>query len=123
MQIAVDTTDAVRRYLWLFEEHNVLEFLILAGDQNFGFTSLSMHLLPLSFQMIYLGVDTANMNINFVTEMFTYGTLKHYGQKHKRVNIIVLKHWCRQILKAICFKVDLNLLLPWILIIFRDRED
>ncbi|KAI3690130.1 hypothetical protein L2E82_48105 [Cichorium intybus] len=26
------TTDAVRRYLWLFEEHNVLEFLILAGD-------------------------------------------------------------------------------------------
>ncbi|KAL2476578.1 Glucose-1-phosphate adenylyltransferase small subunit [Abeliophyllum distichum] len=26
------TADAVRQYLWLFEEHNVLEFLILAGD-------------------------------------------------------------------------------------------
>ncbi|XP_028056770.1 glucose-1-phosphate adenylyltransferase small subunit, chloroplastic/amyloplastic-like [Camellia sinensis] len=30
------TADAVRQYLWLFEEHNVLEFLILTGDQNFG---------------------------------------------------------------------------------------
>ncbi|KAE9452797.1 hypothetical protein C3L33_15302, partial [Rhododendron williamsianum] len=26
------TADAVRQYLWLLEEHNVLEFLILAGD-------------------------------------------------------------------------------------------
>ncbi|KAG6407135.1 hypothetical protein SASPL_130119 [Salvia splendens] len=26
------TADAVRQYLWLFDEHNVLEFLILAGD-------------------------------------------------------------------------------------------
>ncbi|KAL0306697.1 UNVERIFIED_CONTAM: Glucose-1-phosphate adenylyltransferase small subunit, chloroplastic [Sesamum radiatum] len=26
------TADAVRQYLWLFEEHNILEFLILAGD-------------------------------------------------------------------------------------------
>ncbi|KAK9664116.1 hypothetical protein RND81_14G020300 [Saponaria officinalis] len=26
------TADAVRQYLWLFEEHNVLEYLILAGD-------------------------------------------------------------------------------------------
>ncbi|XWS36662.1 hypothetical protein CRYUN_Cryun20dG0104500 [Craigia yunnanensis] len=25
------TADAVRQYLWLFEEHNVLEFLVLAG--------------------------------------------------------------------------------------------
>ncbi|KAK8940176.1 hypothetical protein KSP40_PGU002892 [Platanthera guangdongensis] len=28
----VGTADAVRQYLWLFEEHNVMEFLILAGD-------------------------------------------------------------------------------------------
>jgi ADP-glucose pyrophosphorylase len=27
------TTDAVRQYLWLFEEHNVTDFLILAGDR------------------------------------------------------------------------------------------
>lgn len=26
------TADAVRQYMWLFEEHNVMEFLILAGD-------------------------------------------------------------------------------------------
>ncbi|KAL0310810.1 UNVERIFIED_CONTAM: Glucose-1-phosphate adenylyltransferase small subunit, chloroplastic/amyloplastic [Sesamum angustifolium] len=26
------TADAVRQYLWLFEEHDVLEFLVLAGD-------------------------------------------------------------------------------------------
>ncbi|XP_068641601.1 APO protein 1, chloroplastic-like [Aristolochia californica] len=26
------TADAVRQYLWLFEEHNVMEFLVLAGD-------------------------------------------------------------------------------------------
>ena len=26
------TADAVRQYLWLFEEHNVLEYLVLAGD-------------------------------------------------------------------------------------------
>ncbi|KAK8636294.1 hypothetical protein V6N13_004998 [Hibiscus sabdariffa] len=26
------TADAVRQYLWLFEEHNILEFLVLAGD-------------------------------------------------------------------------------------------
>ncbi|KAJ7964646.1 Glucose-1-phosphate adenylyltransferase [Quillaja saponaria] len=26
------TADAVRQYLWLFDEHNVLEFLVLAGD-------------------------------------------------------------------------------------------
>lgn len=26
------TADAVRQYLWLFEEHSVLEFLVLAGD-------------------------------------------------------------------------------------------
>ncbi|KZV51254.1 glucose-1-phosphate adenylyltransferase [Dorcoceras hygrometricum] len=26
------TADAIRQYLWLFEEHDVLEFLVLAGD-------------------------------------------------------------------------------------------
>ena len=26
------TADAVRQYLWLFEEHNVVEFLVLVGD-------------------------------------------------------------------------------------------
>ncbi|KAI7982720.1 Serine/threonine-protein kinase WNK1, partial [Camellia lanceoleosa] len=48
-------------------------------------------------------VDTANRNINFVTEMFTFGTLKQYRQKHKRLNIRVVKHWCRQILKGLLY--------------------
>ncbi|KAE8678569.1 putative serine/threonine-protein kinase WNK1 [Hibiscus syriacus] len=38
-------------------------------------------------------VDIANRNINFVTEMFTSGTLRQYRLKHKRVNIRALKHW------------------------------
>ncbi|XP_058073751.1 probable serine/threonine-protein kinase WNK9 [Magnolia sinica] len=48
-------------------------------------------------------VDTANRNINFITEMFTSGTLRQYRQKHKRVNIRAVKHWCRQILKGLLY--------------------
>ncbi|CAI0432409.1 unnamed protein product [Linum tenue] len=48
-------------------------------------------------------VDIANRNINFVTEMFTSGTLRQYRQKHKRVNIRAVKHWCRQILKGLLY--------------------
>ncbi|KAJ6291066.1 hypothetical protein OIU76_023173 [Salix suchowensis] len=48
-------------------------------------------------------VDTANRNINFVTEMFTYGTLRQYRLKHKRVNIRAVKQWCRQILRGLLY--------------------
>lgn len=48
-------------------------------------------------------VDTAKRNINFVTEMFTSGTLKQYRLKHKRVNIRAVKHWCRQILGGLLY--------------------
>ncbi|OIW13827.1 hypothetical protein TanjilG_31716 [Lupinus angustifolius] len=48
-------------------------------------------------------VDTANRNINFVTEMFTSGTLRQYRLKHKRVHIRALKHWCRQILEGLLY--------------------
>ncbi|XP_057961932.1 serine/threonine-protein kinase WNK1 [Malania oleifera] len=48
-------------------------------------------------------VDPANRNINFVTEMFTSGTLRQYRQKHKRVNIRAVKHWCRQILLGLLY--------------------
>ncbi|VVA96462.1 unnamed protein product [Arabis nemorensis] len=46
-------------------------------------------------------VDTENRNINFVTEMFTSGTLRQYRLKHKRLNIRAVKHWCRQILSGL----------------------
>ncbi|KAK4767470.1 hypothetical protein SAY86_015220 [Trapa natans] len=48
-------------------------------------------------------VDTANRNINFVTELFTSGTLRQYRLKHKRVNIRAVKHWCRQILRGLLY--------------------
>lgn len=48
-------------------------------------------------------VDTSKNNINFVTEMFTSGTLRQYRQKHKRVNIFAVKKWCRQILKGLLY--------------------
>ncbi|XP_057771708.1 probable serine/threonine-protein kinase WNK9 isoform X2 [Salvia miltiorrhiza] len=48
-------------------------------------------------------VDTANRNINFVTEMFTSGTLRQYRLKHKRTNIRAIKFWCRQILQGLLY--------------------
>ncbi|KAJ4722451.1 putative Kinase [Melia azedarach] len=48
-------------------------------------------------------VDTANRNINFVTEMFTSGTLRQYRLRHRRVNIRAVKHWCRQILSGLLY--------------------
>ncbi|KAL8026289.1 hypothetical protein ABFX02_14G017100 [Erythranthe guttata] len=48
-------------------------------------------------------VDTANRNINFVTELFTSGTLRQYRLKHKKVNIRAIKHWCRQILHGLLY--------------------
>lgn len=48
-------------------------------------------------------VDTTKRNINFVTEMFTSGTLRQYRLKHKKVNIRAVKHWCRQILEGLLY--------------------
>lgn len=48
-------------------------------------------------------VDITNRNINFVTEMFTSGTLRQYRVKHKKVNIRAVKHWCRQILEGLLY--------------------
>ncbi|KAK2647001.1 hypothetical protein Ddye_022196 [Dipteronia dyeriana] len=48
-------------------------------------------------------VDTAKRNINFVTEMFTSGTLRQYRLKHRKVNIRAVKHWCRQILSGLLY--------------------
>ncbi|KAJ0966291.1 hypothetical protein J5N97_027429 [Dioscorea zingiberensis] len=48
-------------------------------------------------------VDISNRNINFVTEIFTSGTLRQYRQKHKRMSIRAVKHWCLQILKGLVY--------------------
>ncbi|KAH8492968.1 hypothetical protein H0E87_022284 [Populus deltoides] len=39
-------------------------------------------------------IDTKNENINFITEIFTSGTLRQYRQKHKHVGLRALKKWC-----------------------------
>ncbi|KAL8047934.1 hypothetical protein ABFX02_07G031300 [Erythranthe guttata] len=48
-------------------------------------------------------VDTSNRNINFVTEMFTSGTLRQFRMRHKRINVRAIKHWCRQILHGLLY--------------------
>ncbi|CAI9722046.1 serine/threonine-protein kinase WNK1 [Octopus vulgaris] len=41
--------------------------------------------------------------IILVTELMTSGTLKTYIKRFKKINIKVLKNWCRQILKGLLF--------------------
>ncbi|CAJ0587592.1 unnamed protein product, partial [Mesorhabditis spiculigera] len=41
--------------------------------------------------------------IVLVTELMTSGTLKMYLKRFKRINIKVLKSWCRQVLKGLSF--------------------
>ncbi|KAH0891794.1 hypothetical protein HID58_054223 [Brassica napus] len=48
-------------------------------------------------------VDTNNLAINFVTELFTSGTLRQYRLRHRRVNIKAVKQWCKQILKGLLY--------------------
>ncbi|XP_040988025.1 probable serine/threonine-protein kinase WNK3 [Juglans microcarpa x Juglans regia] len=48
-------------------------------------------------------VDTKNENINFITEIFTSGTLRQYRKKHKYVDIRALKKWSRQILEGLLY--------------------
>lgn len=48
-------------------------------------------------------VDEETQKINFITEMFTSGTLREYRRKHKRVDIIAIKNWARQILQGLLY--------------------
>ncbi|KAK1271499.1 putative serine/threonine-protein kinase WNK3 [Acorus gramineus] len=48
-------------------------------------------------------VDTKHGNINFITEIFTSGTLRQYRKKHKHVDLRVLKNWSRQILQGLFY--------------------
>ncbi|KAL1197545.1 Serine/threonine-protein kinase WNK2 [Cardamine amara subsp. amara] len=48
-------------------------------------------------------VDTNNLSINFVTELFTSGTLRQYRLRHRRVNIKAVKKWCKKILKGLLY--------------------
>ncbi|XP_048329934.1 probable serine/threonine-protein kinase WNK3 isoform X1 [Ziziphus jujuba] len=48
-------------------------------------------------------VDTKNENINFITEIFTSGTLRQYRKKHKHVDLRAVKKWSRQILEGLLY--------------------
>ncbi|XAR50246.1 Non-specific serine/threonine protein kinase [Bertholletia excelsa] len=48
-------------------------------------------------------IDTKNENINFITEIFTSGTLRQYRKKHKHVDLRALKKWSRQILEGLFY--------------------
>ncbi|KAJ6297593.1 hypothetical protein OIU78_023204 [Salix suchowensis] len=48
-------------------------------------------------------IDVRGMTFNFITEMFTSGTLRQYRQKYTRVNIQAIKKWARQILEGLVY--------------------
>ncbi|GMH31434.1 hypothetical protein Nepgr_033277 [Nepenthes gracilis] len=48
-------------------------------------------------------VDTKHEHINFITEIFTSGTLRQYRKKHKHVDLRALKKWSRQILEGLLY--------------------
>ena len=40
-------------------------------------------------------------NVNFITEVFTLGTLRQYRQKHRHVSMRTVKNWARQTLEGL----------------------
>ncbi|XP_024519220.1 probable serine/threonine-protein kinase WNK9 [Selaginella moellendorffii] len=48
-------------------------------------------------------VDPRTKNVNFITEIFTSGTLRQYRKKHKNVDMKAVKNWARQILRGLLY--------------------
>ncbi|KAI3461720.1 hypothetical protein Pfo_018383 [Paulownia fortunei] len=48
-------------------------------------------------------IDVEKRTFNFITEMFTSGTLREYRAKYKRVNIRAIKIWAHQILEGLVY--------------------
>lgn len=48
-------------------------------------------------------IDIENRTFNFITEMFTSGTLRGYRKKYHRVDIRAVKIWARQILEGLVY--------------------
>ncbi|CAH9074848.1 unnamed protein product [Cuscuta europaea] len=48
-------------------------------------------------------IDVPNKTFNFITEMFTSGSLRGYRKKYKQVGIGAIKIWARQILRGLIF--------------------
>uniref|UniRef100_A0A7S0S189 non-specific serine/threonine protein kinase n=1 Tax=Chlamydomonas leiostraca TaxID=1034604 RepID=A0A7S0S189_9CHLO len=48
-------------------------------------------------------LDQKNLTVNFITELFTSGTLRQYRKKHKLIDEQVLKRWAWQILQGLVY--------------------
>ncbi|KAI8467307.1 MAG: WNK protein kinase, partial [Monoraphidium minutum] len=48
-------------------------------------------------------LDQKNLTVNFITELFTSGTLRQYRKKHKKIDEQVLKRWAWQILQGLVY--------------------
>ncbi|KAK8955851.1 putative serine/threonine-protein kinase WNK5 [Platanthera guangdongensis] len=48
-------------------------------------------------------IDVNSRTFNFITEMFTSGTLREYRRKYPRVSIRAVKGWARQILEGLVY--------------------
>ncbi|EFJ40151.1 hypothetical protein VOLCADRAFT_78105, partial [Volvox carteri f. nagariensis] len=48
-------------------------------------------------------LDNKNNTVNFITELFTSGTLRQYRKKHKHIDEQVLKRWAWQILQGLVY--------------------
>ncbi|KAK4268444.1 hypothetical protein QN277_025101 [Acacia crassicarpa] len=46
-------------------------------------------------------IDVHHRTFNFITELFTSGTLREYRMKYRRVDIRAVKNWARQILSGL----------------------
>ncbi|KAG1365634.1 putative serine/threonine-protein kinase WNK5 [Cocos nucifera] len=48
-------------------------------------------------------IDVGERTFNFITEMFTSGTLREYRQRYRRVDIRAIKNWACQILHGLTY--------------------
>eukprot|EP00891_Asterochloris_glomerata_P000694 jgi/Astpho2/694/e_gw1.00013.30.1_t len=48
-------------------------------------------------------LDQKTYSVNFITELFTSGTLRQYRKRHKHIDSEVLKHWAWQILCGLVY--------------------
>ncbi|XP_022632851.1 probable serine/threonine-protein kinase WNK4 isoform X3 [Vigna radiata var. radiata] len=48
-------------------------------------------------------IDVNNKTFNFITEMFTSGTLREYRKKYKHIGLRAIKSWARQILQGLVY--------------------
>ncbi|XP_047168339.1 probable serine/threonine-protein kinase WNK4 [Vigna umbellata] len=48
-------------------------------------------------------IDVDNRAFNFITELFTSGSLREYRKKYERVSIQAIKNWARQILQGLVY--------------------